>query len=107
MKVNRERQTIWANTCHSLDLDYKTLEELQKEVKVLIKEYGPAARFSMQYEPYSNSEKQYPYLQEQRLENDAEYAQRIANEEKWAEQAAARDRAEYERLQKIFGKSSP
>ena len=106
MKVQRERQKIWANTGDRLSLDFTTLSELQKEVEVLIKEYGPAARYSMQNEPYSSSDTQYPYLQVERLENDKEYAARIANEEKWAAQAAARDLAEYERLQKIFGKAA-
>ncbi len=103
MKVQRERQKIWANTGDRLSLDFTTLAELQKEVKALIKEYGPDARYSMQHEPYSSSDTQYPYLQVERLENDEEYAKRIANEERWAAQAAARDRAEYERLSKIFG----
>lgn len=101
MTVNRERKMVPERECY-IDVEGK-LSDLLKEVKRLIKDYGPDAYIDGQTEAYSDSDRETMYVFTMRPEDDTEYNKRIAYEEKWAKEAEDRDAAEFKRLQAKFG----
>lgn len=63
--------------------------------------------FETYYEPYDPSEYHRYLVKETRLETDEEVAKRIADDADRQAQWDARDRAEFERLSKLFNKDTP
>lgn len=60
-----------------------------------------ALRLERNQEPYSDES--YLFLQGQRYETDDEYNTRVSRDKHWAAEDAAREKAEFERLQKKYG----
>ena len=102
MTVNRERKMVAREQTY-VSFEYDTLETVLKQVKQLIKDYGPNAKIISRCEPYSDSDKENMYVYVDKPETDKEMAERIAQEEKWEKDCQERDKANYERLQKIYG----
>jgi hypothetical protein len=98
MSVNRERQKV-SRCMENLDLEYSTLEDAALEIKSLIERYGKDATIK-QYSDYDDERLGVFVLVD---ETDAEMANRIAREEKWEAERKVRERAEFERLQKLYG----
>ena len=85
-----------------------TLETVLKEVKELIKVYGKDARLDYDphhYEPYSTEASPQFGILVSREETEEEYQSRVAVEKALGDDREARERAEFERLSKKFGKS--
>lgn len=101
MSVNRDRKLVPSEEC-SFYFERK-LSEVLKEVKTLIKEYGPDAYIDGRTEDYSDSDRESFYVYVMKPENDAQYDKRIAYEEKWAKDSEERDAREFARLQAKFG----
>lgn len=101
MAVNRARRLVPEQQCY-VDFERK-LSDVLKEVKQLIKEYGPDAYIDGRTEDYSDSDKETFYVYTMVPENDKKYNERIAYEEKWAKEAEERDAREFARLQAKFG----
>lgn len=101
MAVNRERKIVPSEEC-SFYFKNK-LSEVLKEVKQLIKEYGPDAYVAGRTEDYSDSDRESFYVYVMKPENDVQYNKRIAREEKWEKDAEERDAQEFARLQAKFG----
>jgi len=99
--------TVTAHTLSPYDFE-GTLEDVLKEVKVLIDEYGSQARldYNRYYQEQYSSEAspQYDVLVS-REETEEEYQSRVAVEKALGDDREARERAEFERLSKKFGKS--
>lgn len=103
MPVNRNRGTKKEDVA-SFNPEYSTLLEVKKQVENWIERYGPNATFAWVQEPYSDYRSL--VLQIDRPETDLEMRNRIANEESWEEAREEREKKEYERLQKKFGKQA-
>jgi hypothetical protein len=101
MSVNRERKLVPEYQCY-FEPECKLID-LLKEVKSLIKEYGPEAYIEGRREDYSESDRLSYRVYIKVPENDAQYEKRIAEEEKWTRYAEEKDKADFERLQKKFG----
>ncbi len=100
--VNRTRKIITVPAT-SIDIEYSTLGDAAKTIAELIEHYGPDAKLKY-YEPaYTDSK--YLYVFETRLETDDEMNTRILQEECWEVEAVERDRKEFERLSKLYGKT--
>jgi hypothetical protein len=85
-----------------------TLETVLKEVKELIKVYGKDARLdydSLYCEQYSSEASPRFGILVSREETEEEYNSRVAVEKALVDDREARERAEFERLSKKFGKS--
>jgi len=99
--------TVTAHTLSPYDFE-GTLEDLLKEVRVLIDEYGSQARldYNRYYQEQYSSEAspQFDVLVS-REETEEEYQSRVAVEKALGDDREARERAEFERLSKKFGKS--
>jgi hypothetical protein len=99
--------TVTAETLSPYDFE-GTLEDLLKKVKTLIKEYGSKARldYNRYYQEQYSSEAspQFDVLVS-REETEEEYHSRVAVEKALGDDREARERAEFERLSKKFGKS--
>ena len=99
--------TVTAQTFSPYDFE-RTLENLLKEVKELIKVYGKDARLDYDphhYEPYSSEASPRFGILVSREETEEEYQSRVAEEKALGDDREARERAEFERLSKKFGKS--
>ena len=101
MTVNRERKMIEVEYT-SIDFEYNTLDEAIERLQKYREELGGDARFDTRH--YSYNDDTYLAIMTKRPETDAEMAKRIAQEEHYAAQQEERDRQDYERLQKKFGK---
>jgi hypothetical protein len=99
--------TVTAHTFSPYDFE-GTLENLLKEVKALIEAYGSKAR--LDYDPHhheqysSEASPQFGVLVS-RAETEEEYHSRVAVEKALGDDREARERTEFERLSKKFGKS--
>ena len=102
MTVNRERKMV-SKEQTSLSLNYSSLGSILEEIQRCIELYGKDATVFMRCEAYSNSDKEYPYVYMDVPETDAEMAKRIAQEEEWDKNREESDKANYARLQKIYG----
>jgi len=99
--------TVTAHTVSPYDFE-GTLENLLKEVKALIDEYGSKARLDYDphhSEPYSSEASPQFGVLVSREETEEEYQSRVAVEKALGDDREARERAEFERLSKKFGKS--
>ena len=85
-------------------LEFCTLKDVLENVQRAIANFGENATMVMMPQDYSDSDKEYPYVQYYTLETDKEMVDRIAYEERLERQTAERERAEFERLAKKFGK---
>lgn len=101
MAVNRERKMV-PHEQQYVDFE-RSLGDILKEVKQLIKEYGTDAYIDGRTESYSNSDRETMYVYTMGPESDEQYNTRISCEEKWAKEAEDRDAAEFKRLQAKFG----
>ena len=101
MTVNRERKMIEVEYT-SIDFEYNTLDEAIERLQKYREELGGDACFDTRH--YSYNDDTYLAIMTKRPETDAEMAKRIAQEEHYAAQQEERDRQDYERLQKKFGK---
>jgi hypothetical protein len=103
----REIITVKAHTFSPSTFE-GTLESVLKEVKDLIKEYGKDARLDynkyFHYEYDNEASPRYEVLV-CREETDEEYNTRVAVEKGLDLDRETRERAEFERLSKKFGKS--
>ena len=61
MTVNRERKMVAREQTY-VSFEYDTLETVLKQVKQLIKDYGPNAKIISRCEPYSDSDKENMYV---------------------------------------------
>ena len=100
MTVNRERKMV-GKEMTTLNFEYSTLGEILKEIQGHVDAYGADAYISKHCYPYEDT----PYLHVMMKvpETDAEMEKRIAQEEQWDKDCQERDKANYERLQKIYG----
>ena len=101
MTVNRERKMIEVEYT-SIDFEYNTLDEAIERLQKYREELGGDAFFDTRHCSYNDDT--YLAIMTKRPETDAEMAKRIAQEEHYAAQQEERDRQDYERLQKKFGK---
>lgn len=99
MTVNYERQKV-SRYMEDLHVEYSTLEDAAREIANLIECYGKDARIK-QYRDYDD-DRLGVFVQAD--ETDAEMTKRIASEERWEVAKNVRERAEFERLQKLYGK---
>lgn len=104
MTVNYERQMVDKERT-TIDMDYQTLGQIAEEIQRLIASYGADATVKNVCEAYSDSDKEYPTVFTNQLEDDYQYNARIAKEERWAKHQEDRDAAEYARLTAKFGKN--
>lgn len=102
MTVNRERMMIWAEYAN-INLEYDTLDEAIERLQEHRKQIDGEARFELRSHAYEDDS--YLALMVKRLETDAEMAKRIAQQERFFADREKRERAEYERLAKKFGKA--
>ena len=102
MTVNRERKMV-SKEQTSLSINYSSLGSIRNEVQRCIELYGENATVYMRGEAYSDSDKEYPYVYMDVPETDAEMAKRILQEEGWEKTRLENDKANYERLSKIYG----
>lgn len=102
MSVNRDRKMI-AVEHTKIDLDYDTLDEVLTRFQKYREEVGGDAFFEIRYHSYSDVT--YMALMTRRPETDAEMAKRIAQEELNETVREKREREEFKRLAKKFGKS--
>lgn len=83
-----------------------TLEALRNQIDQWIAEHGATARLCWDgdfWPRYSDSVSPRYEIKISREETDAEYEHRRADEVKMTEKQDARDKAEFKRLQKMFG----
>ena len=101
MTVNRERMMVWSEY-EVVNLEYDTLDEAIERFQRYRDAVGGSARFEQRCEPYSDDS--YLALVVSKPETDAQMRARIGREEFYATQQEERDRREFERLSKKFGK---
>ena len=77
-----------------------TVQGFIKECQRYLEDYGPTARFAMEYDRYA--EKDYLVVNYEREETDEEYEKRLKQEEQFKSYRDKRDAEEYERLKKKF-----
>jgi len=105
----KEQRKIINATVEDLDpysLD-STLGKAKAHLESLITKYGPDAQLDWDsnfYYPYDENPSPRYHIRVERLENDEEFEKRLAQEKTWKDAQAARDLAEFERLNKLFGK---
>ncbi len=83
------------------------LQSIREQIDKLIAKYGQDARLDWDpnfYYDYDQNPSPLYVLKVQRIENDAEFERRIEQEKKWQDERQERDRIEFERLNKLFGK---
>lgn len=100
MAVYRERQMINTEQ-ESVYIDGCSLKQMAEKFAELISAYGEDA--TVDYQSYQYEEGKYLAVFNMVPETDAKMAYRIAQEEQWELARQLRDRAEYERLQQIYG----
>lgn len=101
MTVNRERMMVWSEY-EVVNLEYDTLDEAIERFQRYRDVVGGSARFEQRQEAYSDDS--YLALVVSKPETDAQMRARIDREEFYATQQEERDRREFERLSKKFGK---
>lgn len=82
------------------ELDCTTLGKVSKRISELIAQYGEDAQVNKEQVNYSDYE--YISIQVMELESDQQYEIRIEYEKELAEARVRRDRADFERLKKMF-----
>ena len=100
--VDRSRKNVIV-PMESVDIEYTTLKGAAEVIASLIARYGEAANIDYYEPPYDDC--RYLYVFAPRPETDAEMKNRIKDEERMEAAIAVRDRQEFERLSKLFGKS--
>jgi hypothetical protein len=101
MAVDRNRKLVWHEKI-SIDFEYDTLDEAIASLQRHRADYGGDARIEERHHQYSDGT--YLAIMVKEPETDLEMTKRIAQEEHYAAQQEERDRQDYERLQKKFGK---
>lgn len=101
MAVNRERKMV-GKEMTTLYFDHCTLEDIQRQVNEMIVSYGKDAYIDKHCYAYEDTE--YLFVMMKVPETDGEMSKRIEQEEQWDKDCQERDKANYERLQKIYGK---
>jgi hypothetical protein len=84
-----------------------TLASAAEEIQTLIKEYGPDAKLyhnPNHFNPYESEASPQYEVSVSRKETDEEYSIRIAEEKALNDKRDHREKAEFERLAKKFGK---
>ena len=102
MTVNRERKLVWHEKT-SIDFEYDTLDEAIANLQRYREDYGGDARIDERHHEYSDGT--YLAIMVCEPETDRELTDRITREEHHATIRAERDRHEFERLKKKFGKA--
>ncbi len=102
MTVNRERKLVWHEKT-SIDFEHDTLDEAIANLQRHREDYGGNARIEERHHEYSDGT--YLAIMVNEPETDQEMTYRITREEKYATIQEERDRQEFERLQKKFGKA--
>ena len=101
--VNRERKMISVEQT-SADLDGLTLSKAIQALKELVCLYGAEATLEEVTDMYSESDRTDMKVFVMKPETDEQMAHRIRMEEKYEAAQESRDREDFERLQKKFGK---
>jgi ABC-type amino acid transport substrate-binding protein len=102
MAVDRNRKLVWHEKT-SINFEYDTLDEaIDKLQSHRADYYGGDTRIEERHHQYSDGT--YLAIMVKEPETDLEMTKRIAQEEHYAAQQEERDRQDYERLQKKFGK---
>jgi arabinogalactan endo-1,4-beta-galactosidase len=96
------RKNVWreVGSISMYTFEHTTVDAMAKKFKEMAKDY-PGARIVKCYYPYE--EQPYFSVQQEQPESDKEMEAREAQEAEQAERLAARDRAEFDRLQKKYG----
>ena len=102
MAVNRERKMIKVEYT-SIDFQYDTLNQAIERLLKYREDVGGDAQFDIRQHKYSDNT--YLALMTTRPETDAEMTKRITQEEHYENLREKREREEFERLAKKFGKS--
>jgi len=102
MTMNRERKLVWHEKT-SIDFEYATLDEAIAKLQCHREDYGGDAR--IEEHPRTYSDGTYLAIMVKEPETDLEMTKRIAQEEYYAAQQEERDRPDFERLLKKFGKA--
>ena len=102
MAVDRARKMIEVEYT-SINFKYNTLDEAIERLQKYREEVGGDARFDTRQYDYSDGT--YLALMTKRPETDAEMTKRITQEEHYENLREKREREEFERLAKKFGKS--
>jgi hypothetical protein len=105
-KDQRKIITATVGEVSPYDLD-TTLGNAKAHLEQLIVTYGVDARLDWDsnfYYPYDEKPSPRYHIRVNRPETDDEMAKRLAEEKTWKEAQAARDLAEFQRLNKLFGK---
>lgn len=102
MTVNRERKLVWHEKI-SIDFEYDSLVEAIAKLQSHRADYGGDAR--IEEHPRTYSDGAYLAIMVNEPETDREMTDRITREEHHAAIREERDRQEFERLQKKFGKA--
>lgn len=100
--------SVMVDTISPYELDSKVSNVIDR-LKSYIDEHGPDVRLDWgkyHYEAYDTEPSPRYRVLVNRLETDEEYARRLAEEATQQQAREARDRAEFERLQKMFGKDN-
>lgn len=86
-------------------LNGATLKEALQQIKDWIVFYGENAKIDIgqEYEDYSSYQYVYLHIRGSREETDDEYASRIGEEQALTNIRVQREKAEFERLSKIYG----
>jgi hypothetical protein len=100
MTVNRERKMV-GKEMTTLSFAYCTLGDVLKQVQGYVEAYGADAYIDRHCYAYEDQE--YDFVMMKVPETDKEMATRIAQEEQWDKDCQERDKANYERLSKIYG----
>ncbi len=106
--AKEQRKTISAEVSEISPYEFDTsLGSVRDQIAELIAKHGADARFDWQpnfYYAYDNNPSPRFVLKVERLENDEEFEKRISQEKILKDLREERDRVEYERLNKLFGK---
>lgn len=100
-----ERKMVMRQQRYIGEFNYDKLSFVKQQIEELIEAYGPDAEIRLDYEEYSNADKEYMYVYKLVPETDDEMNRRILQEQ--ANQVAKEEyeRLEFERLQAKFGAS--
>ncbi len=96
-----EPRKMVSKMVQSLDLSYTSLGSLKDNIDEAIETYGKDSWLDTYNIPYDDST--YWGIYAKVPETDEEYLKRLKDEEAYKERQDARDKAEFERLQKKFG----
>lgn len=99
MTVNRERKMV-GKEMTTLSFEYCTLGDVLKQVQGYVEAYGADAYIDRHC--YAYEDREYDFVMMKVPETDKEMEARIAQEEKFEKECQERDKANYERLKKIY-----